>query len=452
MNALPDAPLEAQIAQWRAYVCRGTDPDQPAVSKLEQRLREQVASLIAAGLAADEAFLVALKRIARLDAPSREFLHSHAARLWMEPPEPGQEPAKNQRAELLVVLALAALAAAAVKAPELFGVRLDGREGFYLRNASLFTFPLLVLYFVWKRGSNLKSGLWLVLSFVAAAVFANVFPFREGADTEALTALHLPIALWLAVGLAYVGGQWFANGGRMHFVRFSGELLIYYVLIALGGGVLCALALAMFNSIGMKVEWLVGRWVVPCGAAGALIIASWLAEARQTRIGNIAPMLTKLFTPLFTLLLLVFLATMVWTGRSLNVERELLIAFDLLLAVVVGLVLYATSAREPHAPPGFFDGLQLLLVASALLIDALALGAIATRISGFGFTPNRVAALGENLILLGNLAGTAWLYARFMLRKSPFATLERWQIACLPTYAAWAAVVVTAFPPLFGYR
>ena len=31
---------------------------------------------------------------------------------------------------------------------------------------------------------------------------------------------------------------------------------------------------------------------------------------------------------------------------------------------LVGLVLYAASARDPQAPPDFFDGLQLLLVVS----------------------------------------------------------------------------------------
>ena len=35
--------------------------------------------------------------------------------------------------------------------------------------------------------------------------------------------------------------------------------------------------------------------------------------------------------------------------------------------------------------------------------DAVALWAIAARISAFGFTPNRVAALGEKVILLVNL-------------------------------------------------
>jgi hypothetical protein len=169
-------------------------------------------------------------------------------------------------------------------------------------------------------------------------------------------------------------------------------------------------------------------------------------------IENMAPVLTRLFTPLFTVLLLVFLATMAWTGSPINVEREVLIGFDLLLVLVVGLVLYAASARDPQAPPDIFDRLQLLLVTSALVVDAVALAAIATRISEFGFTPNRVAALGENLILLVNLAWSAWLYTRFLRHRASFAALERWQVAYLPVYSAWAAVVVVVFPLVFGFR
>ena len=113
----------------------------------------------------------------------------------------------------------------------------------------------------------------------------------------------------------------------------------------------------------------------------------------------------------------------------------------------MGLVLYAASARDPQAPPDFFDGLQLLLVVSALVVDVVALTAIAQRISEFGFTPNRVAALGENLILLVNLTWTAWLYASFLRRRGSFTALEQWQIVDLPVYAIWAALVVVVFRP-----
>ncbi|MGH7565693.1 MAG: hypothetical protein ACREK2_02575, partial [Gemmatimonadota bacterium] len=87
----------------------------------------------------------------------------------------------------------------------------------------------------------------------------------------------------------------------------------------------------------------------------------------------------------------------------------------------------------------------------ALLVDALALWTIASRISELGFTANRVAALGENIILLVNLAWSAVLYVRFLRGRGAFTDLERWQTNYLPVYGVWAAIVVTVFPPLFGY-
>ena len=109
------------------------------------------------------------------------------------------------------------------------------------------------------------------------------------------------------------------------------------------------------------------------------------------------------------------------------------------------------SARDPHARPDAFDALQLLLLVSALVVDVVALVAITARISEFGFSANKVAALGENVILLVNLAWSAWLYARFLFGHGSFAILERWQTAYLPVYAVWAGFVVVLFPPLFGY-
>jgi hypothetical protein len=97
------------------------------------------------------------------------------------------------------------------------------------------------------------------------------------------------------------------------------------------------------------------------------------------------------------------------------------------------------------------DVVQVVLVVSVLLADAVALWAIAARITEFGLTPNRVAALGENVILLVNLAWPAVLYVRFLRGRGSFSRLERWQTDYAPVYAAWAAIVVIVFPPLFGY-
>jgi hypothetical protein len=143
--------------------------------------------------------------------------------------------------------------------------------------------------------------------------------------------------------------------------------------------------------------------------------------------------------------------SLAWTGHPIDIQRQVLIAFDLLLVAVVGLVLYSVSARDAEAPPNLFDFLQLLLIVSAGAVDVLALWAIASRISEFGFTPNRVSALAENIILLVNLVRSAWLYARFLRGRAPFHALEAWQMNYLPIYSIWAAVVVVLFPPMFGF-
>ena len=446
--------LEAQIDEWRNYLRRRQVIHAVDVAELEDHLREQVGVLVDAGLATDEAFLVAVKRMGDLDSLSREFAREHSERLWKQLvvlPADGEAPRAHARTDAIVAVCLALMAALLIKAPTLFGITLNDNAGFYARNLSLFVLPLLTGYFVWKRRLSTRTVRWLGLAFAAAALFANVYPYGPDGHTEALTALHLPIALWLVVGIAYAGGRWNQVAGRMDFIRFSGELFIYFVLIALGGGVLMAFTAQIFGSIGIDIESFFESWLLPCGAVGAVIIASWLVEAKQSVIENMAPVLTRLFTPLFAAVLVVFLGAMLWTGRAIDIDRDVLIAFDLLLVLVLGLLLYSISARDPRTPPGAFDFVQVLLVVSALLANAFALWAIAARITEFGFTPNRVAGLGMNVILLVNLAWSAVLYIRFLRGRGSFTSLERWQTNYLPVYAAWAALVVIVFPPLFRY-
>jgi hypothetical protein len=449
-----DGALEEQIERWRS--CLRRQPAVPAaeVAKLEHQLRAEVAGLTRAGLATDEAFLVAVKRMGRVDPGSREFARERADRVWKQliPAEAGARSAWV-RTDAIVAFGLAVLAAVALKVPELFGISMEHghNEGFYFRNAGLFVLPCLIGYFVWKRRPARRTVGWLAGALAVAAVLANLPGFGPARDFEPLTALHLPIALWLAVGIAYAGGRWNEVGGRMDFIRFSGEFFIYYVLIALGGGVLCAFMALTFHSIGIDIGPFFGSWLLPCGAAGAVVVASWLVEAKQGVIESMAPVLTRLFTPLFAAMLVAFLGTLLWSGRGVAIEREMLIGFDLLLVVVLGLLVYAISARDPSAPPGAFDGVQVVLLVGALLADAVALWAIGARISEFGFSPNRVAALGENVILLVNLAWSAVLYIRFLAGRGNFPSLERWQTAYVPVYAGWAAVVVIVFPPVFRW-
>jgi hypothetical protein len=452
-----DAVLEERIGEWRTYF-RGRPALHTAeIEELEDHLRSQVAALSEAGLDPDEAFLVAVKRLGNLDSVSREFAHEYSERLWKQlvvAPD-ARATSSSSRRETVVAIGLAVAAAIALKIPELFGRHIAGPGNdmpFYARNLSLFVLPFLAGFFAFKRGLHRSGWYWLLVPFIAAGVIVNLLPFQPESQTQILAAIHLPIALWLAVGFAYAGGQWRSQQQRMNFVRFSGEWFIYYTLIALGGGTLTFFTMFIFHAIGLDAGPAIGQWIVPCGAAGAVLIAAWLVEYKQSVIENMAPVLTVLFTPLFAVLLLVFVVTMIWTGHAIDVGREELIGFDLLLVLVWCLLLYAISARDSQTPPGRFDRLQLLLVVSALLVDVVALWAIVARISEFGFSPNKTAALGMNLLLLVNLGWSAVLYARFLAKRSSFAVLERWQTAYLPAYAIWAWIVVALFPVIFNYR
>jgi hypothetical protein len=450
-----DNDLEGQIAEWRAYTDRRRELHHADTEELEDHLRSRITELTDAGLHNDEAFLIAVKRMGSLDDLSREFAREHSERLWKQlvlTAEPDAPATARTRRELPVMVLCATLAALAIKVPGWFGPDLAGDDGgFYARNMSLFALPALAGYFAWQRRTSARVIGVLAALFALGAVAANAYPLAGDSQSIVLTAIHLPLALWLVVGVAYTGGDWRSDRRRMDFIRFTGEWLIYFVLIGLGGGVLTAFTVGTFHAIGLNAEGFVQSWLMPCGAMAGVIVAAWLVEAKQSVIENMAPVLTRVFTPLFAATLLAFLIAVVWTSNGIDVERDALILFDLLLVVVLGLLLYAISARDLTARPGLFDRLQLALVVSALVIDVLVLLAITGRITEWGFSPNKTAALGENFILLTNLAWSAWLFLGFVRGRAPFARLERWQTRYLVVYAGWAWLVVLAFPPLFAF-
>jgi hypothetical protein len=442
--------LESQIAEWRAYVSTAPGLNGHDVDELEDHLRHQIADLNAAGLTADEAFLVAVKRMGELDSLSREFAREHSGRLWKQLVlRDDDEPARASSGWFETVV-FAVAAAVVVQVARLAAHFPEEEPTWLARNGSIFVLPFLAGYFARRRQLDTRRWMLTAAPFVLAALVVNLYPFRGDSATEVLVAVHLPVVLWFAVAYPYMGGTVRSHERRMDFVRFTGEWFIYYVLIALGGAVLTALTALILEPTGIDVEWL-PEWVLPSGAAGAVIVAAWLVEWKQRVVENMAPVLTMLFTPLFAVMLAAAAVVYAVTGLGGAFDRELLSVFDALLLVVLALVLYGLSARDPSTSPDWMDRIQLVAVVSALVLDVMVLGAMIARIGELGFTPNRTAALGLNLVLLVNLAGAALLAARFLTRRSSLHQLERWQTTYLPVFALWASTVVVILPPLFAF-
>lgn len=456
--------VEARIASWRGFVGRRAAISTADVDELEAHLRDQMGELESVGLSEDEAFLIAVGRLGEVDALSREYAQEHSDRLWKQLVAGPTDSDPEGRRGLGVALGLGVAAAVAVKVPALFGIGLEENPEVFVKNLPLLVLPFLAGFFVWRAGvgPGMRARLLAIVGVAVAvsALVLNLYPFGAQSDTavlamesatEILAALHLPVALWLVLGVAHAGGDWRSERARMDYIRFTGEWFIYYVLIGLGGGVLLGLTAGVFSTIGVDTETALFSWILPCGAAGAVLVAAWLVGAKQGVIENMAPVLTRVFTPLFAVMLLAFGVTAVWQGDARTVDRELLIVFDLVLIVVLALVLYSVSARDPLAPPGGFERLQVVLLGSAIIVDGYVLVAMLSRIGAFGFSPNKVASLGLNILVLVNLVGSLVILIGFLRGRRPYAHLERWHTGYLPVYLAWAAFVGVAFGPIFAW-
>lgn len=425
--------------------------DQPTT---QAGLRAEAETLEAAGLAPDEALLVAARRLAGSHPEVRAFAREHFAGLWDEP-EPAStdagEPGTERRG-FWVMAAFAVAAAIAVRLPEAFGFSLTDSDdaSFYVRNFSLLVLPALAGWFVWLKRPPRWVVVVIVAAFAASAAVINVYPFDDDGSTFTLAVLHLPVLLWLVLGLARTGSLWRLPDPRMDYVRFTGEWVTYGALIALAGAVFSALTVGAFVALDIATEWMT-EWVMVAGSAGAVVVTAWLVEFWAGAVSKFASLLAYIFTPLFAAMLVVFLMAVPATGRSIEADRETLILFNVLLGFVVGLLLFCGAARRPSDRPGFFDVAATVLAAAGLLTGVLTLAAVIGRIADFGWSPNRVAIAGSNIIFLVNLAGSVWLYVALWRRRRPFDDLVHWQTAHFGVYAAWAAVVVIAFPLIFSF-
>lgn len=445
--------LGRAVAEWKgALAAAGQLPDD-RLEELASHLEDTMAELVRLGLDEEEAFLVAVKRVGNVDAVARQLALAEGDESWRRINLPGTGAGARRR-DLALAAVLALAAGLLAKVPTLFGLHFGTDEGFlvWFRNASLFCLPSMAWTLVLVRKEGRREALALSGLVLALALAVNLFPWAADSQTVLLTSIHLPILLWLCVLPLYARGRWRRAEGGMDFVRLTGEAFIYGVLLLLGVAVLIAMVAAVFETAGVKTEALVGDWIVPLCVFAAPVVAVRLAMAKRNVVETIAPALARIFAPLFLLALAGFGLFAAATGRDPFVDRNALIVFDLVLAVVLALVLWSMAMRDPRGKRCAADFVDLALALTALALDLFLLAAMAGRVGTWGLTPNRVAALGENLVLLADLAGTAFLLGRHLLGKGSYRAVLRWQTAFLALIAAWAGIVALVFPLVFGGR
>ncbi|MCX8131408.1 MAG: permease prefix domain 1-containing protein [Clostridia bacterium] len=448
--------LESNIRAWSDNLRSGGNLKETDILELESHLRDEIEDLTKAGLSEDEAFLISLKRLGSINKLSSEYSKVNTEKMWKNLFSASIDPEikKKTRKDIFLVIIFSILSGTMAKIPELFGYHMfsPGSELFFLKNLGFFILPFIVGFFAIRHNLNRKLVSIIIGIFIISAVTINFYPSFAPKNTELLTGIHLPMFLWLITGVAYIGEKWRSSKGRMDFIRFTGESVIYGGLTLAGIVVLSGFTLVLFSAIQIDLSKFVPEYFLVYGGCAAAMITVFLVESKRSIVENFAPVLAKIFSPLFLIIMTAFLLSMIVLGRSPFMDRDFLIQFDLMLVLVLGLVLYVISARDKQSAPNIFDYLNLSLIIVALIIDGIALSAILFRLSSFGITPNKVAALGENIALLVNLGGLALLYIRYFAKKIEFSILERWQTFYLYFYAAWIAVVAFVFPIIFSFK
>lgn len=366
---------------------------------------------------------------------------------------------------ILILILLTAIAGTILKLPDFFDA-ID-YSWFYDRELALVFIVPLIAYFVQRT----KSTKFVVLIFLIAAstlLYLNLLPSRGdnyyqfskmyGAFDDALTnaELHIPLFLWLLTGAAFAGTDWKKTSARMGFLRYNGEVIIYTTILIIGGAILTSITLALLGFIEKSYE--LSEWyqeyVIMYGVVSTPIIATFLVDKVIDKRLNIAPTIAKFFTPLFLITTFAYLIIMVVYQKNPFGDREYLMALNILLIVVLGLLIFTIAERNTISPPSTNDYLNIGLAFAIIILDAIALSATLFRSTSdaYGLTPNRIAILGMNLLVFVHLSGILTHYVGFVWKGKPFEKLENWIASYLPCYAIWAILVSVMLPIFFWYK
>jgi hypothetical protein len=351
--------------------------------------------------------------------------------------------------ELILVIIASLLTGVIAKFPAIFNIN---PEFFYPRNIGLIIFPILTVYFIWRMNLSLKNIVYPGVAFLIALIFINQLPTDNNSDTLILSCIHLPIFLWAVLGFTYIGEDKKDNHKRLDFLRYNGDLVIMSGLILIAGGMLTGITIGLFSVIGINIEKFYFEYIVIFGLSAVPMLGTYITQTNPQLVNKVSPVIAKIFSPLVLITLVVYLLAILFSGKDPYNDREFLMVFNLLLIGVMAIILFsiASSSQKNENRAGIFILFALSIV--TVIVNGIALSAILFRISEWGITPNRIAVLGANILMLTNLLMVTFQLFKTVSKKADISNVENSISIFLPVYMFWTIIVTFFFPLLFGFN
>jgi len=269
-------------------------------------------------------------------------------------------------------------------------------------------------------------------------------------NTLILSCIHLLVFLWAILGFAFVGGKRDNNEKRLSFLKYNGDLLVISALILIAGGIMTGITIGLFSLIGIDIEQFYFEYIVIFGLPAVPILGTYLTQTNPHLVGKVSPVIARIFSPLVLVMLVIYLVAMVYSGKDPYNDREFLLIFNVLLIGVMAIIFFsvAGSSGTRKSKPEVL--ILILLSVVTILVNGIALSAILFRISEWGITPNRVAVLGANLLILINLVMVTGQLLKVTSKKANLDGVGKVISSYLTVYIIWAIIVTFTFPLIFG--
>jgi hypothetical protein len=351
--------------------------------------------------------------------------------------------------ELFVVILLSLAIGVLVKLPVYFS-DIDP-DFFYSRNLATIVFNGLILYTFWQNRifgkKEIVSYIFIVLALIS---YVNFLP-NEGGDSITLSLIHAPLLLWCLYGFTFVSFDRKNIAGRIDFIRFNGELLIFSGLLIIAGIVLSGITIGLFKAIKIDIDEFYFDNIAVFGLVAAPIVSSYLIHLYPNITNKIAPVIARVFTPLVLITLVIYLVSMILSGTRIFADREILILFNIMLLGVMAIIVFSIAELDKKGKKNINVLILLLLAMVAIMINIIALIAIISRFAD-GITPNRTVVLTSNILIFINLIIIAKNLFMSYFKDNDLTAVEHNLAKYLPIYAAYIVIVIFIFPILFGFK
>jgi hypothetical protein len=351
--------------------------------------------------------------------------------------------------EWKVIALLAILVAVVALLPNFITVEQDI---FYAKNVGFIVFPALMVYFVWKQNQPPNKLIAPLVISLISALYINLLPAPFKSDSVSQAFFHLPLFLWVIFGYIYIGGDVTATGKKINFLRFNGDLLVLSGLMLIAGGLFTAITINLFEVLKVNIATIYFNYFVAIGLSIVPLFAAFLIENNGHLVHKVSPVIARIFTPLVTITLFIYLVTIFFTGTYPTANRDYLLLFNVLLIAVMALILFSLSEVAKHTQQKLNQIILFVLSVLAIIVNGIALASILYRINDFGFTPNRLAVLGGDILILVNLLLVSFNLFKVVKGRVEVEKVESSIALFLPLYFVWTAFVTFGFPILFQYK